>query len=597
VLQQLREIKPGLTSANIPAAVQAANEMAGRGRNMRKLVVVISDDQKSNWAVGNDGAWRLTVAGLREKESPVLSLPVVGTSSAANVSVGNVTVQPAFLGVNRPAQVTATVSNTGAGELGTVTLQLIVDGRNVGAQQIGRLGPGQSNTVRFDHFFTEPGSHWLRVKAEVVDGLEADNVATAAVNVSPRLPVLIIDGQRTSGGPLGNFPAAAFLTAAMQPMDSGDASTLVAPKVVSVASMNTVRIEDYPIVVLNDVPRLPAEMVSRLADYVQRGNGLWIILGSRTEESFLNGTLGKSPLFPAQAGKVVATKADGTGSGPVEIDIKEPENAALALVTAAQKNALAGATVRAWWPVKAGGAMRTILATTTGDPLDLEMEVGKAGGRVVVWTTSVSDVGWNNLPLVPNFVPLVNETLFHLASGQAQTQQRQVDAGAAIVWTGPAAPVITSATLVAPDTSTKTLQPQLRGDKYVVQYKETFLPGLYEMRFTPPGIPQPVYFSVGIDPAELQPAVMTSSDVEWLKSHRYVKERVTLETLPKAIDAQRAGYELWWIVGLLLVLLLLGEVVMTWRLARKQTDVDVENAGLVKPTRDLATAAVGGSVR
>jgi hypothetical protein len=602
VLQQLREIKPGLTDANIPAAVQAASDLAARGRNVRKLVVVISDDQKSNWAVGNDAAWRLTTAGrggARDKDSPVLSLPVIGGGAGgANVSVGNVAVQPAFLGVNRPAQVTATVSNTGSGELGSVTLQLIVDGRNVTSQQIGRLGPGQSNTVRMDHFFTEPGSHWLRVKAEVVDGLEADNVATAAVNVSPRLPVLIIDGQRTSaggGGPLGNYPAAAFLTAAMQPMDALDAGTLVSPKVVSVANLGTVRFEDYPIVVLNDVPRLPGEAVARLAEYTLRGNGLWIILGARTEESFLSGTLAKSPLFPAAVGKVVNVAPDAP---PVEIDIKEPENAALALVTAAQRNALAGANVRAWWPVRpGGGGMRTILATSTGDPLALEMDVGKAGGRVVVWTSSVSDVGWNNLPLVPNFVPLVNETLFHLASGQSQSQQRQLEAGGAIVWSGPATPTITAATLIAPDATTRTLQPQLRGDNYVVQYKDTYLPGLYEMRFTPAEIPQPVYFSVGIDRAELDPATVSSGDADWLKSRRYLHERVTLETLPAAMSAQRAGYELWWIVGLLLAGLLIGEVVMTWRLARKQTDVDVEHAGLVKPTRDPAAAVVGGSVR
>jgi hypothetical protein len=407
------------------------------------------------------------------------------------------------------------------------------------------------------------------------------------------LPVLIIDGQRTSAGPLANYPAAAFLTAAMQPVET-DAGTLVAPKVVSVANLGTVRLDDYPIVVLNDVPRLPAEMVGRLADYAQRGNGLWIILGGRTEESFLNGTLAKSPIFPAQASKAVSLAGD---AAPVEIDIKEPENAALALVTAAQKNALAGANVRAWWPVRAGGGLRTILATTTGDPLVLEMDVGKSGGRVVVWTTSVSDVSWNNLPLVPNFVPLVNETLFHLASGQSQAQQRQFDAGAAIVWSGPATPTISSATLTAPDSSVKTLQPQLRGDKYVVQYKDTHLPGLYEMRFSPAEVPQPVYFSVGIDPAELQPAVMAAADVDWLKSHGYVKDRVTIETLPAAIDAQRTGYELWWVIGILLIGLLIGEVIMTWRLARRQTDVDVEHAGLVKPTRDLATAVVGGSAR
>jgi hypothetical protein len=241
--------------------------------------------------------------------------------------------------------------------------------------------------------------------------------------------------------------------------------------------------------------------------------------------------------------------------------------------------------------------LRTILATTTGDPLALEMDVGKVGGRVVFWTTSVSDIGWNNLPFVRNFVPLVNETLFHLASGQSQTQQRQVDAGGSLVWTGPATPPISAATLITPDTTTRSLQPQLRGDKYVVQYKDTFLPGLYELRFTPPDVPQPVYFSVGIDRAELDPATVASADIDWLKERTFLRDRITLETLPAAINAQRAGYELWWITGLLLVMLLIGEVIMTWRLARKQTDVDVEHAGLVKPTRDLATAVVGGSVR
>ena len=58
---------------------------------------------------------------------------------------------------------------------------------------------------------------------------EADNTATAAVNVKPKLPVLVVDGQLTSGGgaarggggaaDLQNFPQAAFLVAAMQPVD------------------------------------------------------------------------------------------------------------------------------------------------------------------------------------------------------------------------------------------------------------------------------------------------------------------------------------------------------------------------------------------
>jgi hypothetical protein len=383
----------------------------------------------------------------------------------------------------------------------------------------------------------------------------------------------------------------------MQPMEVGENNTtLVSPKVISVTELATARLDNFPIIVLNDVPRLPRELVLRLQEYTQKGHGLWIILGPRTDESFLNGTLAKSPLFPATASKIVSVP---TTSAPVEIDIKEPENPAMALVTAAQRNALAGATVRAWWPIKPNSAeMRTILATTTGDPLAMQLDLGKSGGRVIVWTSAVSDLSWSNLPVVPNFVPLVNETLFHLASGQAQSQLRQLDAGAALVWSGPAHPPITSATLTAPDGSKRAGQPQLVGDKYILQFKDVFTPGLYELRFTPTDIPQPVFYSVNVDKAEFDPTTVTSADIEWLNQHKYLKERVNFESLRTAINAQRSGLELWWMLGLALLLLLITEVIMTWRLARKQTDVDVEHAGLIKPSaHPVAKPQPAGSLR
>ena len=90
---------------------------------------------------------------------------------------------------------------------------------------------------------------------------------------------------------------------------------------------------------------------------------------------------------------------------------------------------MTGAVTKQWWSiVPKDGDGTVVLAGENGDPLVLERPVGTAGGRIVVWTTS-ADGSWNNLPLLPNFVPLVNETVYHLASGTtAGLENKQFEA-------------------------------------------------------------------------------------------------------------------------------------------------------------------------
>ena len=531
-------------------------------------------------------------AELRDPESlPIYALAVTPPASIPNLSVGSIAVQPPFLGIHRPAQITATIANTGTTDLANIPIQLLIDGRVIATQQLPSLGPGKSNTVHFDEYFSEPGSHWVRIHADVIDGLEADNAATTAVTVSPRLPVLLIDGQLAAAR---RYPAAEFLLFAMQPMDpSVNPDTLIAPKVVSVADVDSLRFEDYPIIVLNDVPRLTAATVARLTAYAQSGHGLWIILGPRTRDTFLSGTLSKSPLFPATANRPTILPT------PVTIDIKDPDNPTVAVVTAAQRNALAGATISAWWPLSSVSPdMHTILATTAGtsaggDPLATEMPLGNNGGRVIVWTTSASDLTWNNLPVVPNFTPLVNETLLHLASSQAAAQSRDLDAGQTLLWSGPASLGIQSATITLPTGATHPVQPELRGDRYLLTTNDTHLPGLYELRFTPTTIPQPVYYTVNIDRAELDPATLTPTDFDWLKTNNFVRDNLTLSTLPKALNAQVGGAEFWWLLALLVLALLVVEAILTTRLVKQQTTVDPEMAGVLPS----APQTLGGIAR
>lgn len=597
VLAALRQTKPGTTDANVAEAVRTAVELVGHGRNVRKMVLVCSDDQRTNWAIGDEGAWKLAL-GDREGAGapgtpgvvPVYSLPLA-VGNEGNLSVKAIQVEPGFLGVHRPAVVAATVGNSGGADIATAGLRLVVDGRVLGRQTVGPLAPGQSTNVRFDTFFPEAGSHWVRVEADVADALAADNAVTAAVTVSPRLNVLVVDGRLT---PSGNYSAAAYLAAAMQPVDpSIDPSAMVLPKVISVSEVEKERFEDYAVVVLNDVPRLPPGALERLVEYGQKGNGVWVILGPRTEGSFVSGVLSKSALMPAEAGERPVTASEGQQAG---IDVKEPENPSVAVITATEQNAFATVAMRQWWPVKpaATAGVHTVLATTTGDAFATEMDLGKSGGRVVVWTSPINGT-WNFLHTSPVVVPLVQETLFHLASGGSGGTLRQADAGQTLVWSGPLAPAVESAKVLLPDGTSKPLTVQLRGEKYVTSFGETFLPGLYEMRFIPATVPQPVYYSVNIDRQELDFTALAAADVKWLEEKGIVKDRITTDTVPQALEAMAGGYELWALLGFLVLALLVVEVAMTRTLA-KEAEI-VPERGHADVTASRMAALVQGERR
>ncbi|MBW3613471.1 MAG: hypothetical protein KY392_06395, partial [Chloroflexi bacterium] len=77
-----------------------------------------------------------------------------------------------------------------------------------------------------------------------------------------------------------------------------------------------------------------------------------------------------------------------------------------------------------------------------------ERPVGR--GRICVWLTS-ADARWNNWPAMRNFTPLVNETLYHLAATHTGgTENRRLEAGQAIVWTGKPGQAVTKAEITRP---------------------------------------------------------------------------------------------------------------------------------------------------
>jgi hypothetical protein len=577
--QRLAQEKQGMTDCSIPAAISAARRVLSSGRNANKLIVVVSDQQRANWHIKDDALWR---AALGERSTPaarsltIHSLPIAPDADAANLSISGITIEPTILGVGRPVQINATITNTGTRAMSATSARLIINGKELDTKPIAPLAPKTSATIRFDleNGLSQPGSNWVKVAVDAVDSLQADNEAVAAVNVLQRIPVLVIDGQLSDAG---TFKSSQFLQAAMQPQDS----SLIQPRIVSISQAMSTRLDDYMVAVVNDVPMLPQALRDRLSDYARTGHGLWIILGPRTQRPLIEKELPANNLLNATLREVVDVHQNPSG-----VEVKDPTNPMVKVVAANERNALTGTATRKWWGLKpADDGSHVVLAAANGDPLIIERPFGTSGGIVTVWASSV-DGSWNNWNLIPNFVPLVNETIHHLAAAQLHGLENQgIDAGQPIEWAGPARPAIRSVQVTLPDNASVTRPATFNNGRWLVTYPDTYLPGVYRLQFSPTEV-APVYYGVNIDRAELDPAALDADDVAWLKNGNYLDP--TLPTmaeadLPAVIRREGNGREIWgWLGGALLASLLI-ETFLTYRLIGSQKKVDVLNAGLPTP--------------
>ena len=578
--QRLGQEKEGMTDCSIPEAISAARRVLAAGRNVNKLIVVISDQQRANWHINDDALWRAALGDRNQalaRNLTIHAFPITPDAEMSNVSVASVGIQPTILGVNRPVQINATVSNTGTSTMSGMFARLIVNGKELDTKPVSSLAPKTSATIRFDleGGLSQAGSNWVKVGVNTVDALQADNEAVAAANVLQRIPVLIIDGQLSEAGA---FKASQFLQAAMQPQDT----SLVQAKIVSLSDAVATKLEDYMVVVVNDVPMLPQSFRDKLAEYARTGHGLWFVLGPRTQKPLIEKELAANGLLTASVREIM-----NVPDAPSGIEVKDPTNAMIRVVTANERNALTGTATRKWWGLKTSDA-QVVLAAANGDPLVLERPFGTNGGSVTVWTSSV-DGSWNNWNLIPNFVPLVNETVYHLAAAQLHgLENHGIEAGQPIEWAGPAKPAVQSVQITLPDNTSVVRPATFNNGRWLVTYPDTYLPGVYRLQFTPTEV-QPVYYGVNIDHTELDPTALDPDDVNWLKNGNYLDPSlptITESDLPMVIRRESQGRELWGYLGGALLASLLIETFLTYRLIGSQKRVDVAGAGL--PTAHAA---------
>ncbi len=591
LIRPLERMPAGLTGSSIPAAIALARRMAERGENFQKIIFVISDQRRVSWRINHPQVWRaLLGAGKRRVAIPVFDLPTPVGSTSSDIAVGPLHIEPALPGVGRLTHIMLSLSNSGPTKVSPIPLQLSVNGVPVATRMEAGVAPGRTQTILFNYRFSNAGSHWIKVRAKVKDALAADNWSLAAVRVWKRLRVLIIDSALTNAGSLR---ASRFLVAALNPSPNLAGSlSLAIPQAMSVTDALRANLHHYDAVIINDPPIVPMRLLRRLHRYAAAGHGVWFILGRFTSRTFVNHAL------PAAGFSLGTISTEISAVHSPLIVIRRPRSGILRPLAKLNRNAIVHVTLTRWWRLRERNPReRALLATNTGDPLVVQKKVGSRGGGVLLWTTSV-DGHWNDWPMqAGSFVPLVNQSVYELAMGRRRmTDRHYLKPGDSIIWTGPARPVIDSAVIVNPRGVAHKVQPQLTGNhRYLIAWDHTGRPGLYELHFKPSTVSQPVYYSVGIDPAQLNPQMISKADVTQLIRHGYIRARIQPGGIAAALGVLSRGVDLWPLLAMLVLLLLVCEALGCRRMVRRQSDVDVAGAGLPGGSTGLRTGTLIGT--
>lgn len=432
----LQELRPGPGSMAVVDSLQAAALTLAEGQNPQKRIVLLTDGQAVGWDVNNTARWQFVRGLLRDlvpgtqdakddKPPPVTFfcrlLPA--KKDLRNAALADISFSRDVIGTDRSVGIRVRVENTGHEAISPSSIQLEVDGKELTTPGlVGQLAAGAAETVEFRHRFKRDpklaggGLHTVVAKLAQPDEMAADNTAVRILRTMESLKVLIVDGNPV-GRPLER--ASAFLDIALNPSEEEDgkpvtADKFIQTKIVSATDAATeTDLSEYEVIVLANVPQLPAGVAQRLQKFVADGGGLLIGLGDRAAPEFYNNWKTENGR-PFAGATVAERKSLGDGAAPAKPVLTTFTHRAMQAVADINQSDIDRLEVTAYWKLQLDAADDSSRAgglLNTGDPLVVERRLGK--GQVLTTAVAFEPLG-SNLPILRCFVPWVHEIVYYL---------------------------------------------------------------------------------------------------------------------------------------------------------------------------------------
>ena len=340
---------------------------------------------------------------------PATLLSVTGAPTD-NLAVIDVDVDSRIVEHGQPIQITATIRNFGANEVGDRPVSLFLGDRRVAQTSITVPARGIAEAQMT---MTQQGMGWVAGTVEVEDdAFLHDNKRYFSVYVPRTRRALVVRG----AGATAQFVLAALSSR----LERGSVPTEY--EVVENAVPPPEALSRFDVVILLGKAEISSGERNALMRYVQTGGGLLLFPSASAQMEDHNA------LFQLLGGGVAEGVVSATTGAPVTAEF---DNASLAhplfegVFANAEYSVESVSVQRMLRYVPRSGTETTVVRLSNGDPLLQELRKGR--GIVFVYAVA-PDLSWSDLPLRGLFVPLLYRSIQYLSAGSA-VQGEQLTVG------------------------------------------------------------------------------------------------------------------------------------------------------------------------
>jgi len=498
-------------------AFAMADRVLAQFEGLSRELVVISDFQRNGWN--------------RSSREPVIDSDVqtemvdLGVENPDNVGFESVNVDATVFSRTYEGQLLARVNNHALASSATVTVSLDINDRTVESREVS-IAAESSELVEFTGFELDLGYSQGRVRIEDEDALMDDNEFVFSILRRDRLPLLVIDAGRTDQS---RFIRDAFASAPDLPFEVG---------IKSYNDVTAAELEDYEVVIINDVPRFSDAIGSQLDVLRAQGQGQLVFLGDYAESDWWNG-------YAALPVVINGTVFTNDRNRPFySITTYERSHPIFEALEQRSRVTLNTAQFLAFTDIEAKEGALVMAKFEDGSHAIVESPESDSG--LIVMGSPVDNT-WSDWPLKPSFLQVLHQTVRYLARYQDSRASYQL---------GEAVNVPSSQDGVAAITP--------EGDRINLGAGETtgprfFTPeevGFYEVRVGP----ETSYVAVNVASAESQLGQIPPDDL-LASVQRFEGEarRGALLAESEADDqAQRQNW--WWYLFLIALMAGVGEL-------------------------------------
>ena len=525
----LEDARPGAGATRYAPALSVAQQLMDRAERPRREVVVISDFQRAGW----DG-----------QELPRLAAPAslttvdVGDSTTANTLVTGVDVtRDARAGVDR-AIVAARLARKGQRPVPDARVTLELNGREIEAKRAALPASGAVSVTFASVAVPEATTRGTVRVTSSDDRLAVDDVFHFVIARAQVVSVLVVE---SPGSPAARTM---FLPRAL---GIGDRPTF---RVVQRRSdgVTAADVDDARVVILHGVGMPGGAVGDRIRALVRGGGGLIVALGENSSTRAWSGT---SELIPGTVGEIIDRSAERGGSMG-SLDRSHP---ALESFRGTRSGDFTSARYLRYRTLSPAATDAVLARFDDGSVALAERRVGE--GRVLVFG-STFDGYWNDLPVQPVFLPLVQSLVRHAAGWTPQRPWETVGQvvalsearkGEALVAVAPSG----ERTRWTEDDSLRSLP--LREQ------------GFYEIRDAD-AVAASRVFAVNPDPSESELGAFAPDELSRAASPAGTVNATAAATTTLSLAERERRQTLWWYVLVVALLLLAAESLLSNRLSR-----------------------------